>query len=115
MPEPWTPKKRLLTAICRRQPDHVPIKVWGVPAWDDGWVASRHPSYGPLIEAVREKCDMVATWGIPTDLFTAVFVIARMSGWTAHAMEQYADNRLIRPRADYTGPVDLSYTPIDKR
>jgi citrate synthase len=53
--------------------------------------------------------------GIPTDMFTAVFVIARMSGWTAHAMEQYADNRLIRPRADYTGPMDLEYVAIDKR
>lgn len=53
--------------------------------------------------------------GIPTDLFTAVFVISRLAGWTAHAMEQYADNRLIRPRADYTGPVDVQYVPIDKR
>lgn len=53
--------------------------------------------------------------GIPADLFTSLFVISRMSGWTAHALEQYADNRLIRPRADYTGPMDLVYTPIDKR
>ena len=53
--------------------------------------------------------------GIPTDMFTPIFVISRMTGWTAHAMEQYADNRLIRPRADYTGPMDLQYTPIEKR
>lgn len=53
--------------------------------------------------------------GFPTDLFTAVFTVSRMAGWTAHALEQYADNRLIRPRADYTGPMDVPYTAIDKR
>ena len=53
--------------------------------------------------------------GIPTDLFTAIFTISRMAGWTAHAMEQLADNRLIRPRAEYTGPMDVAYVPIDKR
>jgi citrate synthase len=44
--------------------------------------------------------------GIPIDLFTPVFAISRMSGWTAHILEQYANNRLIRPRAEYTGPTD---------
>ena len=53
--------------------------------------------------------------GIPTDLFTPVFAISRMSGWTAHILEQYANNRLIRPRAEYTGPRDAPYTPIDER
>lgn len=52
---------------------------------------------------------------IPTDMFTPIFAISRMAGWTAHAMEQYADNRLIRPRAEYTGPMDLAYVPIEKR
>jgi citrate synthase len=42
--------------------------------------------------------------GVPVDLFTPVFAISRMSGWTAHVMEQYSNNRLIRPRADYKGP-----------
>ena len=53
--------------------------------------------------------------GIPTDLFTPVFAISRMSGWTAHILEQYGNNRLIRPRAEYTGPRDMPYTPIDER
>ena len=53
--------------------------------------------------------------GIPTDLFTPVFAISRMSGWTAHILEQYANNRLIRPRADYTGPRNVPYVPIDER
>jgi citrate synthase len=43
--------------------------------------------------------------GIPIDLYTPVFAVSRMSGWTAHILEQYANNRLIRPRAEYTGPA----------
>jgi citrate synthase len=54
--------------------------------------------------------------GIPVDLFTAVFAVSRMSGWTAHVLEQYANNRLIRPRAEYTGPqYPQTYIPLDRR
>ena len=53
--------------------------------------------------------------GIPTDLFTPVFAISRVAGWTAHILEQLGDNRLIRPRAIYTGPRDLKVTPLGKR
>lgn len=53
--------------------------------------------------------------GIQTDLFTPIFACSRISGWTAHVLEQYDHNRLIRPRAEYIGPRDLKYVPIDKR
>jgi len=53
--------------------------------------------------------------GIPTDLFTPVFAISRMAGWTAHVLEQYGNNRLIRPRAEYTGPRNVPYVPIGER
>ena len=53
--------------------------------------------------------------GIPTELFTTMFALARMVGWSAHVMEQNADNRLIRPLALYTGPRDLKFTPLDQR
>lgn len=54
--------------------------------------------------------------GIPTDLFTPIFAIARMSGWTAHILEQLADNRLFRPLSDYIGkPFGLKVVPIDQR
>jgi len=53
--------------------------------------------------------------GIPRDLFTPIFAISRVSGWTAHILEQYSDNRLIRPRAEYTGPVNQTYVPLESR
>jgi citrate synthase len=53
--------------------------------------------------------------GIPLDLYTPIFAISRISGWTAHILEQYADNKLIRPRAEYVGPRDVAYVPIDER
>lgn len=54
--------------------------------------------------------------GIPTDLFTPIFAIARMSGWTAHVLEQLADNRLYRPLSDYIGkPFGLKVVPIEQR
>lgn len=54
--------------------------------------------------------------GIPVDLFTPIFAVSRMSGWTAHVLEQYANNRLIRPRADYTGlPEGQPWVAIENR
>lgn len=53
--------------------------------------------------------------GIPVELFTPIFTVSRMSGWTAHFLEQYANNRIIRPRAEYVGPVGLQVVPIDGR
>lgn len=53
--------------------------------------------------------------GIPTKLFTPIFVCSRVSGWTAHAMEQRANNRIIRPSADYTGPESLDFVAIEDR
>jgi 2-methylcitrate synthase len=53
--------------------------------------------------------------GIPTDLFTPVFSVSRMAGWTAHIMEQHADNRLIRPDSEYLGERDLTWQPLSER
>ena len=55
------------------------------------------------------------TMGIPTDQFTPIFALSRVVGWAAHVLEQHANNRLIRPRAEYTGPGRQSYVPIDRR
>jgi citrate synthase len=56
------------------------------------------------------------TLGIPIDLYTPIFAVSRMSGWTAHVLEQYANNRLIRPRADYIGPeYPQRFIPLEQR
>ena len=55
------------------------------------------------------------TLGIPVDLYTPIFAVSRMSGWTAHVLEQYSNNRLIRPRAEYTGPsYPQRFVPVDQ-
>jgi citrate synthase len=53
--------------------------------------------------------------GISTDQFTPIFAMSRVAGWAAHVLEQHAHNRLIRPRAEYTGPSRQSYVPLDRR
>jgi citrate synthase len=56
------------------------------------------------------------TLGIPVDLFTPIFAVSRISGWTAHCLEQYSNNRLIRPRTDYIGPsYPQTFLPLDQR
>lgn len=52
---------------------------------------------------------------IPLDQYTPIFAVSRISGWTGHILEQYANNKLIRPRAEYIGARDLKYVPIDER
>jgi citrate synthase len=53
--------------------------------------------------------------GIPIDLFTPIFAVSRVGGWIAHILEQWEDNRLIRPRAKYTGPEDAEFIPLEER
>ena len=53
--------------------------------------------------------------GIPIDLYPLIFAVSRISGWTAHVLEQYANNKLIRPLAEYTGPTSQKYVSIDQR
>ena len=55
------------------------------------------------------------TMGIPIDLFTPIFAIARVTGWTAHVMEQHKNNRIIRPTDDYVGPFGRKVVPIEQR
>jgi len=62
------------------------------------------------------SASMFYSLGIPIDLYTPIFAVSRISGWTAHVLEQYANNRLIRPRTDYIGPpYPQMFVPVDQR
>lgn len=61
------------------------------------------------------SASVYTTLGLDMDLFTPIFAVARVTGWTAHLFEQYANNRLIRPEVDYTGPRGLKVSPIEQR
>ena len=58
---------------------------------------------------------LMASVGLSGDLFTPTFAVSRCAGWTAHILEQLSHNRLIRPEANYTGPMDLSFVPLASR
>jgi citrate synthase len=62
------------------------------------------------------SASMFYALGIPVDLYTPIFAVSRVSGWTAHVLEQYANNRLIRPRTEYIGPqYPQTFLPIEQR
>src|SRR5688572_770127 len=91
----------------------------GHPAWFD--MSQRIEALVKSEKKLNPNVDfysasMYYTLGIPLDLYTPIFAVSRMSGWTAHILEQYANNRLIRPRADYTGPsYPQRFVPLDQR
>lgn len=73
-------------------------------------------------EAIRKNCNvdfysasLQHYMGIPGELFTCIFAASRIAGWCAHVLEQWADNKIIRPSSNYTGPAERNYQPIEKR
>ena len=91
---------------------------------------SGHPEWfeiSQIVESVMQRernlisnvdfysATVYAALDIPVSLFTPMFAISRTSGWTAHVLEQLSDNRVIRPRAEYVGPTERAFVPIDQR
>src|SRR3989441_4863448 len=79
--------------------------------------ALKGPLHGGANEQVMLMVDKIKdpAMGIPTDEFTPVFAMSRVAGWAAHVLEQHGNNRLIRPRAEYTGATRATYVPIAQR
>ena len=98
-------------------------KELGKKAGSTGWydISQRIESLVKSEKKLNPNVDFYSastyyTLGIPIDLYTPIFAVSRMSGWTAHILEQYANNRLIRPRADYTGPeYPQRFVPLEVR
>ncbi len=91
---------------------------WQLVAEQVGRVVAEHPHFtrrqlNPNVEFY--SAPLLYTLGLPLDLFTAAFAISRVAGWMAHIREQLADNRLIRPKADYNGPAARAFVAIGER
>jgi citrate synthase len=97
--------------VLKRLSEDVGREV-GDPRWYDmsarmQEVVMREKGLNPNVDFY--SASLYHAMGVPDDLFTPIFAVSRMSGWTAHVLEQYGDNRLIRPRAAYTGPSERAY------
>ncbi|WP_394233195.1 citrate synthase [Niallia oryzisoli] len=93
-------------------------KLTGQPQWYDMSIKIENIVTGekklpPNVDFY--SASMYHSLGIDHDLFTPIFAVSRVSGWLAHILEQYDNNRLIRPRAEYTGPGMQVYVPVEKR
>jgi citrate synthase len=91
---------------------------WQAIADEVGGVVAEHPHFtrrqlNPNVEFY--SAPLLYTLGLPLDLFTAAFAMSRIVGWMAHIREQLADNRLIRPKADYDGPAPRRFVTIEQR
>ncbi|MCT9094561.1 citrate synthase [Haloarchaeobius sp. HME9146] len=90
----------------------------GTPQWHDYSVAIEE--YLTAEKGLAPNVDFYSAstyyqMGIPIDIYTPIFVMSRVGGWIAHVLEQYDDNRLIRPRARYVGPMDEDFVDVDER
>lgn len=107
------PRARILQPMSKRMGEKT-----GQPQWYE--ISARVDDYMEREKGLIPNVDFYSAstyynMGIPIEMFTSVFVLSRVAGWTAHIMEQLRRNRLIRPRAHYVGPMDLQWKPVDER
>ncbi|MGZ9096935.1 MAG: bifunctional 2-methylcitrate synthase/citrate synthase [Micavibrio sp.] len=107
-------------------PRNVVIKSWSKKLCDDAGNATLYPVSEAIEKLMWDEkhlfpnldfysASVYHIMGVPTPMFTPVFVMSRITGWAAHIMEQRANNKLIRPSADYTGPESRKFVPVEKR
>ena len=89
---------------------------------DTKWYEMSVKLEGLVKEAIQKNCNvdfysasLQHYMGVPGDLFTCIFAVSRIAGWCAHILEQWSDNKIIRPSCNYTGSPDRAYVPIDRR
>ena len=128
----WSEKKKIMGfghAVYRHSdPRNAVIKEWArllsTAAWyGDGYLFAISEAVEKVMSEEKKlfaNADFFSAclyhfMGIPTPLFTPIFVLARVTGWSAHIKEQRANNKLIRPSADYVGPDPRPYPPIERR
>ena len=103
--------------VLRRYAEHLSRLAGDTRLFEIAQIIERtmraHSKVYPNVDFYSATC--YHAMGIPTELFTPIFAISRVTGWTAHILEQWGSNRLIRPRAEYIGLNELSYTGIDER
>jgi citrate synthase len=107
------PRTGLLRALAERECGRTGLQDLYHTARELESLALRETGQHPMVDFYLAP--LYRALNIPADLFTTVFAISRMPGWVAHLLEQSTDDRLIRPRADYIGPVGLEYRAIRKR
>jgi citrate synthase len=106
------PRAELLKRLAKK------LSMEGVPRWFEisEAIAKAAYRYKRLLPNVDfYSASVYANLGIPDDLFINIFAMGRIAGWTAHVIEQYENNRLIRPRAKYVGDKDKKYKPLTER
>jgi citrate synthase len=107
------PRATHLREMSRQLGDRIGEKKWYLMSRKMEEVMMREKHLNPNVDFY--SASTYYALGLPTDLFTPIFACSRISGWTAHVLEQYANNRLIRPRAEYVGPRGLAYVPLADR
>ena len=107
------PRATVLRRYAEELSEHTGDTRWFEISREIERVMRENSKVYPNVDFYSATCYHVM--GIPTELFTPIFACSRIVGWTAHILEQWSSNRLIRPRAEYTGPQALHYVPIDER
>ena len=112
----WDPRYRILKELGAEQAARRGQQKLYETALAIETSALKHLSGSPIFPNVDSYSGIVFhILGITTDLFTPIFAMSRIAGWSAHAIEYLESNRLIRPKAYYVGPVGLQYVPIEER
>ena len=107
------PRATVLKKHCEALSDHCSDNRWLLISQEIERVMRANTRVHPNVDFYSASCYRLM--GIPHELFTPIFVCSRVVGWTAHILEQWANNRLIRPLSNYIGPTNLKYMPIDQR